>query len=172
MTAMSTHTTHTPAGSGPHQLMLGTVTVSRLLGGEATGGELALVELRGLPGSGPGPHLDPWRESFYVLEGELTFRFEEDGAVRTLVAGAGDAVSIPVGVGHAFSVTGEGPARYLIAGTPAGIEAFFADAGEPLGEPELPADPPPVDRDRLLAAFARHELTPYEFPVESRPAGR
>jgi quercetin dioxygenase-like cupin family protein len=161
---MSDHVTHAPARRGPHRLMLGTVTVSPLLRGEETGGELALVELRGLPGSGPGPHLDPWTESFYVLEGELTFRYEEDGAVRTQVAGAGDAFTIPRGVGHAFSVSSAEPARYLIASTPAGIDAFFADAGEPLDEPVLPQEPPAFDRERLLAAFAKHELTPYDFP--------
>ena len=145
--------------------MLGTVAVSRLLGGDDTGGLLSLVELRGLPGSGPGAHIDPWQESFYVLEGELTFRVEQDGAVRSVVARPGDAVSIPSGVGHAFSVTGEEPARYLIASTAAGIDTFFADAGEEIEQPLLPAVPPPVDRERLLAAFAKHELVPYSFPV-------
>jgi quercetin dioxygenase-like cupin family protein len=162
---MTTNTTHTPAGSGPHQLMIGTVTVSRLLGAEETGGELSLVELRGLPGSGPGGHIDPWRESFYVLEGELTFRFEQDGAVRSVVAGPGDSVSIPTGVGHAFSVTSGEPARYLIASSPAGIDKFFADAGEPIEGPELPDEPREFDRERLLAAFAKHELPSYEFPA-------
>jgi quercetin dioxygenase-like cupin family protein len=138
--------------------MLGTVTVSRLLGGAQTRGKLSLVELRGLPGSGPGPHVDPWQESFYVLEGELTFRVEEDGMARSIVAAPGDAVSIAPGVAHGFSVTSEEPARYLIAGTAAGIDTFFADAGEPIDAPELPDEPPAVDRDRLLAAFARHGL--------------
>jgi quercetin dioxygenase-like cupin family protein len=149
-------TTHTKAGSGPHHLMLGTVAVSRLLGAEETDGELGLVQLEGLPGSGPGPHVDPWRESFYVLEGELTIRLE-DGEV---VAGPGDTVSIPSGVVHAFSVSSAEPARYLILSAPAGLEAFFADAGEPLARCAVPAEPPPFDRERLLAAFAKHGLTP------------
>jgi quercetin dioxygenase-like cupin family protein len=159
------HTTHTAAGHGPHHLMLGTVAVSRLLGGEETGGELSLVELVGLPGSGPGSHIDPWREAFYVLEGELTLRFEQDAAVRTVVAGPGDAVSIPAGVGHAFSVSSAEPARYLIASTPAGLDAFFADAGELAEQAGLPSEPRPFNRERLLAAFAKHGLAPYDFPV-------
>jgi quercetin dioxygenase-like cupin family protein len=164
---MDDHIAHTPAGRGPHCLMLGTVAVSRLLGGADTDEQLSLVELRGLPESGPGPHVDPWRESFLVLEGELTFRYEQDGAVRTLVAGPGDSLSIPTGVGHAFTVSGAEPARYLIASTPAGIDTFFADAGEPIERPVLPSGPPPAfDRERLLAAFAKHELTPYDFPAE------
>ena len=145
------HATHAAAGSGPHHLMLGTVVVSKLLDGDATDGRLALVELRGLPGSGPGPHLDPWSESFYVLDGELTFQVEQNGTVREIVARTGDAVSIPEGIGHAFSVTGTEPARYLIAGAPAGIETFFADAGEEIETPSIPAgDPPAFDRERLL----------------------
>lgn len=162
---MTNHISHTSAGAGPHQLMLGSVTVSRLLAGEETDRELSLVELTGLPGSGPGPHVDPWRETFYVLHGELHFRFEQDGAVHSLLAGPGDAVSIPAGVGHAFSVGGSGPARYLILGTPAGIDAFFADAGEPLERPILPEEPAPFDRDRLRAAFVEHGLPGYEFPA-------
>ena len=169
---MTDHAAHTPAGSGPHQLMLGTVTVSRLLAGEQTGGELSVVELSGLPGSGPGPHIDPWRESFYVLEGELTFRFEHDGAVRSVVAGPGDALTVPTGVGHAFSVTSEHPARYLILGTPGGIDAFFADAGEPIEAPVLPSEPPAFDRDRLTAAFAKYGATHYDFPAEDTAADR
>ena len=31
---------------------------------------------------------DPWAESFHVLDGGLTFRVEEDGAVREIVARA------------------------------------------------------------------------------------
>jgi quercetin dioxygenase-like cupin family protein len=146
--------------------MLGNVAVSRLLSGTETGDSLSLVELIGAPGSGPGPHLDPWRESFYVLDGELTFRVEEDGSVRTVIARGGDTLSIPEGVGHAFSVTSTAPARYLIASVPAGIDAFFAAAGEPIARAELPREPRSFDRERLRAAFANHGLSPYNFPAE------
>ncbi len=160
-------TSHTPAGHGPHHLMLGSVVVSRLLGGDQTGGALSLVELTGSCGSGPGPHVDAWQESFYVLDGELTFRFEEHGDVRTLVARRGDAVSIPQGIGHAFSVTSATPARYLIASTPAGIDAFFADAGDAISQAVVPSTPAPFDRDRLRAAFDKYHLAPYSFAVDS-----
>jgi|SRR5690348_6403966 quercetin dioxygenase-like cupin family protein len=162
---MTDHTTHTPAGHGPHQLMLGTVAVSRLLGGDETAGQFSLVELNGLPGSGPGPHIDAWRESFYVLHGELTFRYEQEGAVRSVIAGPGDAFTIPTGVGHAFSVTSAEPARYLILSTPAGIDAFFADAGQPIEQPTLPSEPPAFDRDRLVAAFAKYGARHCDFPT-------
>lgn len=163
---MANQTTHTPAESGPHQLVIGSVVVSRLLGGEETDSQLSLVELQGLPGSGPGAHVDPWRETFYVLEGELTFRFEQDDAMSSAVTAPGDAVSIPAGTPHAFSVTGSEPARYLIIGTGAGIDSFFADAGEPVESASLPHEPVSFDRDRLQAAFAKHGLTPHTFPTE------
>jgi quercetin dioxygenase-like cupin family protein len=169
--AMTDHVAHTPSGRGPHQLMLGTVTVSRLLGAEETAGEFSLVELSGLPGSGPGPHLDAWRETFYVLAGELTFRYAADGAVERAVAGTGDTFTIPTGVGHAFSVTSPEPARYLILSTPAGIDAFFADAGAAIDAPVLPDEPPAFDRERLVAAFDKHGATHYDFPLEP-PAHR
>ena len=164
-------TSHTPAGQGPHHLMLGRVAVSKVLGGDQTGNALSLVELIGVRGSGPGPHIDPWRESFYVLDGELTFQYEENGTVRTLIARRGDAVSIPHGVGHAFSVTSATPARYLIASTPAGIDAFFADAGEAIAGAVVPTDPPPFDRERLRAAFVKHRLSPYRFSVAPAQSG-
>jgi quercetin dioxygenase-like cupin family protein len=162
---MANHTAHAPAGCGPHHLIIGSVLVSRLLGGKETDEQLSLVELEGLPGSGPGAHVDPWRETFYVLEGELTFRFEQDNIVSSVTAARGDAVSIPAGVPHAFSVTGSEPARYLIIGTAAGIDSFFADAGETLEHVSLPHEPLPFDRDRLQAAFAKHGLTPHTFPT-------
>jgi quercetin dioxygenase-like cupin family protein len=163
--AMTASVFHTPAGRGPHQLVIGAVTVSRLFGAEETGGELSLVELSGLPGSGPGPHIDAWRESFYVLEGELTFRYEADGAVCESAAGPGDTITIPAGVVHAFSVTSADPARYLIMSTPAGIDVFFADAGQAIDEPALPSAPEPFDRDRLVAAFDKHNAAHRELPV-------
>ncbi len=76
-------------------------------------------------------------------------------------ARGGDAVSIPRGAGHAFKITGTDRARWLVFSAPAGLERFFADAGEPLVEPVPPSEPPAPDRDRLLAAFAAHGLAPF-----------
>jgi uncharacterized cupin superfamily protein len=101
-----------------------------------------------------------------VLEGALTFRYEADGAVHEAGAGPGDAVTIPAGVGHAFSVSSADPARYLIIGTPAGIDAFFADAGEAIDEPVLPGAPAPFDRERLVAAFEKYDAAHYAFPAQ------
>jgi quercetin dioxygenase-like cupin family protein len=152
---------HHPAGTGPHHLMLGTDLTSRLLGGDETDEELALIQATAPPGGGPGLHVDPWRESFYVLHGELTFEVHDDAGMHRLAARRGDAVSIPRGAGHAFKITGTDEARFLVFSAPAGLERFFADAGEPLAEPAPPSEPRAPDRDRLLAAFAAHGLQPF-----------
>ena len=89
--------------------MLGTDVTSRLLGGDQTDEELALVEATAPPGGGPGLHIDPWRESFYVLDGELTFEVHDDAGSHRFAARPGDAVSIPRGAGHAFKITGHRP---------------------------------------------------------------
>ena len=143
--------------------MLGTVTVSRLLGSDETAGQFSLVELRGLPGSGPGPHIDPWRESFYVLEGELTFRYEQDGAVRSVVAARATPSRSPPA-----SATLQRHQRRIRAlpdrQHAGGHRRLLRRRRRADRQPELPDDPPPFDRERLLAAFDKHGLTPYSFP--------
>jgi quercetin dioxygenase-like cupin family protein len=59
-------------------------------------------------------------ESFYVLEGEVTF-YLEDG--QSIPASAGSFVHVPVGVAHAFQVDSE-TARILNV-TTAQHERFF-----------------------------------------------
>ena len=80
--------------------------------------EICVVEIWGTPGSsGPDPHLHPSHvESFYVLEGELTFvvGHEEHHA------GPGTWVQVPPGTRHTFSYAGSEPARFLSVHTPNG----------------------------------------------------
>lgn len=93
-----------------------------------------------------------------MLEGEHTFRFGQDGAARTLIARRGDAVSVPVGV--ATPPASPAPSSSRADPQPARCDrAFFADAGEPFMHVTLPSEPPPFDRDRLHAAFAKHGAT-------------
>lgn len=66
-------------------------------------------------GSGPGylhiHHSDD--EAWHVLEGTLTFRFND----KTIEAGAGTTVFVPAGVAHTY-YEAAGPTRYLIIMTP------------------------------------------------------
>jgi quercetin dioxygenase-like cupin family protein len=77
-------------------------------------------------------------EAIYVLEGELLVDVEsERHAVRQ-----GGFFCAPRGVPHAFMVTSE-TARVLVLQTPGTGEAFYREAGEPIGsttDASRPAD--------------------------------
>ncbi len=78
--------------------------------------EIGISEVRSDPGSpSPPPHLHRRHvESFYVLDGELTFTIEG----RELRAEAGSWVQVPPGVPHTFAVPDDRVVRYLDVHTP------------------------------------------------------
>jgi mannose-6-phosphate isomerase-like protein (cupin superfamily) len=68
---------------------------------------------------GPEMHVHEGEDdSFYVLEGELTFLLE--GA--ELVAGPGTFVLVPPGVAHTFANRGDAVVRFLNVHAPAGFD--------------------------------------------------
>ncbi len=75
-------------------------------------------------------------EIWYVLEGTIDFMV--DGVAQT--GGAGTYVHIPRGVPHSFSIRSE-TARWFGIGTPAGLDNWFFETGEPALALTLP--PPP-----------------------------
>lgn len=90
---------------------------------ETTGGAYGLVEALAPVGASPPLHIQHGEdETFYVLEGELTFQLVDE----LVTAGPGEVVFAPRGVPHTFANRGDAPARYLIACTPAGFERYFA----------------------------------------------
>ena len=113
--------------------------------GAQTDGSLTAFENTIAPGEGPPLHRHAAEdESWYVLEGDLRFRFEAE----TRHAPAGSFVFVPRGTPHCFQNVGERPARILVLFTPAGMEGFFdRHAGLPAG---------PVDPD-LYRGIARAE---------------
>lgn len=118
-----------------------------------TGGRFALVEQVAPRGVATPLHAQPADdESFYVLEGELTFFMADDPPFR---AAAGAFVHIPKGVPHAFRVDSE-TARYLDL-TTAQHERFMRAAGEPARGGVLPPPGPP-DMDKVMAAAKEHEV--------------
>jgi mannose-6-phosphate isomerase-like protein (cupin superfamily) len=79
---------------------------------------LAIITVE--PGSeGPGEHAHAEEDdSFYLLEGELTFTVEGS----ELIAGPGTFVLVPPGVRHSFANRGSVPARFVNVHAPAGFD--------------------------------------------------
>ena len=101
--------------SGESELRwFGETSTHFLATGEQTGGEFALVEEKAKRGERVPLHRhEADRESFYVLDGEVSYFLGDQPGVR---AGAGTFVHVPAGAVHGFRVESE-TARYLILTT-------------------------------------------------------
>lgn len=79
---------------------------------------LAVITIQ--PGSkGPGEHAHADEDdSFYILEGELTFTVDGD----EVVAGPGTFVLVPPGVRHGFGNRGDAVVRLINVHAPAGFD--------------------------------------------------
>lgn len=126
--------------------------------GEETDNRFAQWEATVPPGGGPPPHVHQREEeSFYVLEGQITFRLGD----QRIVAGPGMFANIPPGQLHSFKNETDQPVRMIIQVVPAGLEKMFFEVGQPLNAdgsvPAMPEDEIP----RLLAAASRYGI---EFP--------
>jgi quercetin dioxygenase-like cupin family protein len=100
--------------------------------------ELGISESSSEPGGPtPPPHLHRRHvESFYVLEGELTFTVGDS----ELRAGAGSWVQVPPDVPHTFAFTGDEMVRFLNLHTPScGYGAFLRGLHEARTDVELAA---------------------------------
>jgi quercetin dioxygenase-like cupin family protein len=94
------------------------------LTGEDTDGQYFTMEGVVPPGGGPPPHIQTREEeSFYILEGEITFWAGGERISGT----AGSWFNIPKGVVHNFKNETDETARLLIFFAPAGIEQAFRE---------------------------------------------
>src|SRR5215475_9822290 len=88
--------------------------------GEDTNGQFALQEQVGRKGNVPPPHIHHREdETFYVLEGEMTFSIGDE----MIKATPGTMVFAPRDVPHSFTIDSE-QARIHVMNTPARIEEF------------------------------------------------
>src|SRR5690606_29261200 len=99
------------AGQGRTLAVVGDV-YRFLATGDDTQGKYAMWEALVPPGGGPPPHIHSREEeSFYVLEGEITFSVNG----QTIVASAGTFANMPIGSLHSFRNEIDRPARLLIS---------------------------------------------------------
>jgi quercetin dioxygenase-like cupin family protein len=129
---------------------------------QETNGQFSVIEILAPEGLEPPRHVH-YREdeSFYVLEGDITYYVGEE----TYEASPGTFVFLPRGVPHSFTFETE-TIRMLTILAPAGIEAHFRDPrfGEPARELTLPPPAAPPD----IAAFAE-DLARYGVEIVGPP---
>jgi quercetin dioxygenase-like cupin family protein len=147
---------HVPAGTGPMYCGPGD-RVSFLATGAETHGSCFIIEGLLAPGGGPPPHLHHYEdESFYVLEGNITFQ----AGGQTVHAKPGDFIHIPRGTVHSLKNEGTVPGRALTIISPAGpkgMQQFFEEAFT--STTDRSASPPLITEElvkRMMAAAARN----------------
>jgi len=121
--------------------------------GEDTDGKYAMWEAIVPPGGGPPPHIHSREEeSFYILEGEITFQIND----QQLVAKAGMFANMPVGCLHSFKNESGKPAKMLISVAPAGLEQMFIEVGQPVALGEQAPPPSKTEIEKLLAVAPKY----------------
>jgi quercetin dioxygenase-like cupin family protein len=120
---------------------------------EDTQGKFALIEAVARRGNVPPPHIHHREEeTFYVLEGEVTFSV----GGQTIKATPGTMVFLPRDVVHSFVIDSE-QLRILILLTPAGFEGLFKEFSVPASAMTLPPaeEPSYSELQKMLAAAPR-----------------
>src|SRR5829696_2581035 len=159
----STNMTIKPEGTAQYALRADVESSVWYLGGmftvladsEETGGQYGLIESLSPKGTEPPRHVHSREdETFYLLEGEITFYIGEE----TYEAISGTFVSAPRGLPHSYTFDTD-VIRMLVLVTPGGFEEFFRppQSSEPAQALEIPppSDTPP-DVPALVAALEQH----------------
>ena len=136
-------------GEGRALWHLGALIVFKAISSETGGSYWALEGLADKSMAVPLHSHSREEETWYVLEGEITFTIGDEE--RTL--GAGGFAYIPRDTPHTFQIK-SGTARWFGFGTPAGLDQWFFETGEPAGAMTLP--PPmegPPDVEALVASL-------------------
>ena len=117
--------------------------------GEDTRGQFALMEQVARRGNVPPRHIHHREdETFYVVEGEMTFSVGDE----TIKATAGSMVFAPRDVAHSFTIDSE-QVRMLVMVAPAGAEGFFKACSVPAPSMTLPppAETPYSEIQKMMA---------------------
>jgi quercetin dioxygenase-like cupin family protein len=147
------------SGEGLAEVWWKTGRVTVKVAGAETGNVFSQIEVDDPRAGGTPLHVHHNEdETFYVLEGELTFVVGDE---RIDVA-AGDFLFAPRDIPHAYVVRSE-RSRILSTISPAGIEQLFVSFGTPVVGAEPPTDmvmPPMTELGRLFAAHGAEILGP------------
>jgi quercetin dioxygenase-like cupin family protein len=134
--------------AAPHapERSIGSIGVAFRLGGEHTGGQLAVVEHPFPPGALVPPHVHTREDEFSIVTaGAIGFRSGADEVVLE----AGGYISKPRGELHTMWNAGPVEARMIEIITPAGFERFFLE----LADLFAAGPPAPAQVEPLAASY-------------------
>ena len=140
------------AHDGPATWVMGSL-FEHLLTASESAGALGVSLVTMPPGVGTPLHRHTHEaEAFYLLDGTLTYRAGED----THHLEPGSFIYLPLGVPHAFRITGTEPARFLALTSPGGLMDLYDEVGIPAAErfsssessPARPSDAAPSPASR------------------------
>lgn len=141
-----------PPGSGDAFWMLGGL-YEVLSSSAETGGAATVMQMTMPAGMGPPPHRHDGLEILVVADGTIRHHLGD----QIVEAGPGTTFTIPAGTLEFFEPLTA--ARVIVTYLPGGIDAFFAEAGEPAARREIPPPPTsPPDVARLSALAQRYGL--------------
>jgi quercetin dioxygenase-like cupin family protein len=131
---------------------LGALLVFKALGAETNGQYWALEGLADKHMAVPLHSHNREDEIWYVLEGEIEFILGDEHRIGM----AGSFVYIPRDTPHTFMVKSE-TARWFGFGTPAGLDQWFFETGQPAPSRTLPPPPDaPPDVAAIVASLQRY----------------
>lgn len=130
---------------------------SILVSGEDTNGKFCVLHCNGKKDGGPPLHIHEFEdETFYVLEGEITFFVGDE----TISAKAGDYVFAPHGIPHTFKVRSE-ETSFLVTAYPSGFDRFVKELGVPYYKGmKKPEGPPSTEKiQKLIEVSKKYNIT-------------
>ena len=133
-----------PADSAPATWSMNSLFQQLLSAGES-GGSLGMSLVTQPPGTATPLHRHTREaEAFFLLDGSMTYRAGE----QTFHLSPGDFIWLPLGLPHAFRVTGATPVRFLGLTAPGDLMTLYDEVGMPATERRLPAgDGRPMDEE-------------------------
>lgn len=138
-------------------LFLGGVKATFLAEGKDTEGRYSVILMEERKGLEPPPHIHSQEdETFYVLEGEVSY-FIEDQVIH---ATPGTYVYAPRGIQHTYALKTE-EAKVLVSTYPAGFDKFVRELSVPVPEqlPPIPDGPPSAEEvEKLIKIAAKHGI--------------
>jgi quercetin dioxygenase-like cupin family protein len=128
-----------------------------IISGKQTDGEYAVIEMSVPAGAGPNPHSHAdFAETFYVLEGEVSFKSE----LGSYVAKKNSFINIPKGgIVHGFKNLSNETAKLLCTVTPAGLDDLFEEMSEYMETAST--DDESTKKEKVQTLFKKYGQTIY-----------